>query len=266
MEKLLPILFLLVLSFNKLFAQCTPPGNVVISGPGIAAGASTGVGCTDRVAVYTVSASASATDYVWKITGTNSTTQISSTQYSVVFENSNVSIEVTPMNGACPGNKSTVNIAVSPIPDRPSIKQTGNILDATVTATVYQWYLGSIAVNGATSKTFSPTTNGTYLVEAKNVSGCSSFSNNFNFFKTAIHEDAIFSNFSFYPNPVITILFVNFNKRYDLNLVDLRGQQVLQKTDLQNKQEIDLSSLKRGMYLMKITSDGKTAVRKLLLK
>ena len=197
MKKTLPILFLLILPLTQLFAQCTTPGNVTISGTGIASGASTGVGCTDRVAVYTASASTGATDYVWKITGTKGITQISPTQYSIVFESSNVTIEVTPMNGTCAGNKSTVNITVSSIPNRPSIQQTGNILDASVTAAEYQWYLGNTAITGATAKTFSPTTNGAYIVEARNVSGCSVFSSSFNFFKTAIQEDAVFSNFRF---------------------------------------------------------------------
>ncbi|WP_017257470.1 T9SS type A sorting domain-containing protein [Pedobacter arcticus] len=266
MKKILPILSLLLLPLSQLFAQCTTPGNVIISGTGIASGANTGVGCTDRVVIYTASTSTGATNYVWNITGTSGITQISPTQYSVVFENSNVTIEVTPMNGACAGNKSTVTITVASIPNRPSVQQTGNNLDANVTAAKYQWYLGNTPITGATSKTFSPTTNGAYIVEAYNASGCSVYSSPFNFFQTAIQEDAIFNNFRFYPNPVVSNLNIDFSKRYDLSLIDLRGQQVMHKNDLQNKQEIDLSSLKRGLYLMKITSDGKTAVRKLLLK
>lgn len=263
MKRILPLLIILTFSLNKLFAQCTPP---TISGPGIIAGTNTGTGCTDRVAVFTVANSNGATDYNWVITGTRSQTRISATQYSIVFENNDVMIEVTPTNGTCAGTKATVNITVSPTPNKPSIIQTGNSLDASVTATNYQWYLGSNAVIGATSKTFSPTTNGTYLVEAKNASGCSVFSSTFNFFRTAIKEDAIFGNFSFYPNPVTTQLFVDFSKHYQLSFYNTSGQETLQKSDLQGKQEIDLSALKRGIYLMRITSDGKTAVRKLLLK
>nr|WP_294894986.1 T9SS type A sorting domain-containing protein [uncultured Pedobacter sp.] len=258
MRKLLPFLFVLSVSVGNLFAQCTPPPDVTISGPVS--------GCTDRVATYTISTSAGATSYLWNITGTSSKTQQSDTKYSIVFENSNVTIEVTPMNGTCAGNKTTITIPVSQTPNKPSIAQSGNNLDASTTATSYQWYLESTAIAGATAKTFTPTSNGSYLVEAKNANGCSTFSNSFNFFKTAIKEDAVFAGFSFYPNPVTTKLFVDFNSRYDLSFTDLLGHQVLQQTDLQGKQEIDLSSLKRGLYLMKVNSNGKTAVRKLLLK
>lgn len=258
MRKILPFLFVLSLSVGNLFGQCTPPPDVTISGPV--------TGCSDRVATYTISTSAGATSYLWNITGTNSKTKQSDTKYSIVFENSDVTIEVTPMNGTCAGNKTTVTIPVSQTPNKPLVSQNGNVLDAGVTATSYQWYLESAPVNGATAKTFTPSNNGSYVVEAKNANGCSAFSNSFNFFKTAIKEDAIFGDFSFYPNPVTTKLFVDFSNRYDLTFVDLRGQQVLQQTALQGKQEIDLSVLKRGVYLMKVNSDGKTAVRKLLLK
>ena len=48
--------------------------------------------------------------------------------------------------------------------------------------------------------------------------------------------------------------------------MDLLGREVLQKDNLRGKQELDLTALKRGVYLMKINSNGKTAVRKLFLK
>lgn len=271
MKKLLSLLFILALSLNRLFAQCTPPANVTITGPDVTAvnGAPlsfTARGCIDRVAVFTVSTSAGATDYEWTITGTRSFTRVSPTQYSIVFENNTVQIDVTPKNSNCSGNTTSLTVTVSATPNKPSISQTGNELNAGITAAGYQWYNGSTEIKDAKSQTYTPTTNGSYLVQATNNGGCSSFSAPFNFVKTAIREDAIFSNFTFYPNPITTQLFVDFNKRFELSFFNLSGQETLQKTDLQGKQEIDLSSLKRGIYLMKITSDGKTAVRKLLLK
>lgn len=256
MKKLLSILLFFGLAVNTVFAQCTPPE---IKG-------STS-GCTDRVATYTVVPTADATDFEWKITGTNSITKNSATEYTLVFENNNITIEVTALNGICAGTKNTLTVNVSTTPNKPSIAQTGNELNAGVAATGgYQWYSGSTKIDGATSMTYTPTVNGSYLVEAKNTGGCSSFSAPFNFFKTAIKEDAIFAGFTFYPNPIVDKLYVDFNSKYEVDLMNLTGQQVLQQTDLQGKQELDLSALKRGVYLMKITSNGKTAVRKLLLK
>lgn len=271
MKKLLPLLFIIALSLNQLFGQCTPPANVSISGPGVTPVVGSPLlyaasGCTDRVAVFTISTSPGATDYEWKITGTRSYTRVSATQYSIVYENNTVKIDVTPKNANCSGNTTNLTISVSATPSKPSISQTGNELNAGVTAAEYQWYNNSTKVEGANARIYTPTQNGIYLVEAKNGNGCSAYSSNFSFVKTAIREDAIFQNFTFYPNPITTQLFVDFNKRFELSFFNLSGQETLQKTDLQGKQEIDLSSLKRGIYMMRITSDGKTAVRKLLLK
>ncbi|WP_442796045.1 T9SS type A sorting domain-containing protein [Pelobium manganitolerans] len=257
MKKILPILFVLSLSSAIVKAQCTPPGELTITGPSS--------GCTDRVTSYTVKADG-ATSYVWEITGTNTKTQQSQTQYNIVFENSAVTIKVTPMNGSCAGTAKTLVVPVSPTPSRPVISQSGNTLDANTSASSYQWYQDSKPIAGATAQTFTPTVNGTYLVEAKNSQGCNSFSTTFNFFKTAITEDAVFNGFVFYPNPVTTVLNVDFAQAYDLSFMDLLGREVLQKDNLRGKQELDLTALKRGVYLMKINSNGKTAVRKLFLK
>ncbi|HEX7365888.1 MAG TPA: T9SS type A sorting domain-containing protein [Pelobium sp.] len=256
MKKLLPIFLFFGLLTHTVFAQCILPE---IKGPT--------TGCTDRVATYTVVPTAGATNFEWKITGTNSFTKNSATEYALVFENNNISIEVTALNGTCAGTKNTLSVNVSATPNKPSISQTGNELNAGVAATGgYQWYSGSTKIDGATSITYTPTTNGSYLVQATSAGGCSSFSAPFNFFKTAIKEDAIFAGFTFYPNPVVDKLYVDFNSRYEVSLLNLTGQEVLQQTDLQGKQELDLSALKRGVYLLRISSDGKTAVRKLLLK
>lgn len=258
MKKALPLVIVFSLALNSLFAQCTPPGDITISGDAS--------GCTDRVAVYTISPSAGATDYVWKITGTSTKTKQTATKYSVVFEENDITIEVTPMNGNCAGTTVVKTIRVSETPIKPNISQNGNTLDAKVDAHAYKWYLDSELIPGATTKTYVPAKNGVYLVEAMNDKGCSAFSSPFNVYNTAVQEDAIFKAFSFYPNPITTKVFVDFSNKYELSFTNLMGQKVLERSDLLGKQEIDLSSLKRGMYLMRVSSMGKTAVRKLLLQ
>lgn len=80
-------------------------------------------------------------------------------------------------------------------------------------------------------------------------------------------EDAVFSDFSFYPNPATNSIFVKFkNSNYTLNLFDLSGRKVMEKECSTDQQEIDISSLERGIYMMSINFDGKTITRKVLLK
>ena len=179
MRKLLLVTIPFVFYVTGVFAQCITPGATTISGKD--------KGCTNRVGLYNISTATDATSYKWNITGASNVTQVSATQFSIVFENAPVKIEVTPMNGTCEGPKSTLNIAVSKSPGKPLITQTGNTIMSSITsAAAYQWYLNSTPISGATNNGFDPQTNGTYTLEVKNGNGCSEFSDSFSLFKTAI--------------------------------------------------------------------------------
>ncbi|MFC5284310.1 T9SS type A sorting domain-containing protein [Pedobacter alpinus] len=258
MKKILPFLFVIIFTLNNAFAQCTNPTGGSITGKSS--------GCTDRVEIYEITGVTGANDYEWTITGASGNTRLSATRYSIVFGSAAVSISVVPKNGTCLGTAVTKTISVSNTPNKPIISQVGSEIQSSTTATSYQWYLNSAPVGGATAKSFAPITNGVYIVEAVSAGGCSVFSDGFNYVRTAIKEDAVFGAFSFYPNPITTDVSVDFTERYDLDFFDFTGRKILSKQNLQGKQTIDLTTYNRGLYLMRITSGGKTAVRKLLLK
>ncbi|MDA9555749.1 T9SS type A sorting domain-containing protein [Pelobium sp.] len=264
MKKLLPFLFLATCLFSvtSSFSQtCITPTGGTING--------SGTGCTDRVANYTITGVSNATNYTWVITGAQDFNKVSETEYSVVFGSSNVTIQVTPINqtnGPCTGAVISKTIIVSPSPAKPVIAQVSTSLNSSVTGSSYQWYLSSAPISGATAQTYTPTQNGLYVVEVKNSSGCSSFSDPFNYLSTSVREDARFKTFSFYPNPVTSSLYTDFSEQYNLEFYDSSGRKVLDHTNLNGKQETDLSLLNRGMYLMRVKSGDKTAVRKLILK
>ncbi len=262
MRKLLHVVFVLTFLLPVfVFSQtCIAPTGGTITG--------SDTGCTDRVGTYTVSGVSNATSYVWDIQGAQGFTKISETQYSIVFAGTNVTILVTPVNaanGPCSGVVLSKAVTVSAAPSKPIIVQTGSTLSAS-TASSYQWYSGSLAISGAITQTYVPTVNGLYSVEVKNASGCNTFSDSFNYIKTSIREDGKFKNFSFYPNPVVNTLNTNFSERYDLEFLDLAGRKVLQNLNLNGEQKTDLSSLNQGIYIMRISSGDKKAIRKLLVK
>lgn len=260
MKKSLPFLFLFIFLNVVVFAQtCVLPSGGTLNVPNI--------GCTDRVATITVTGFSNVTSYNWLITGATYT-KISDTEYSILFGSSNVSITVTAINavnGPCSTVLPTKNISVGAAPSKPTITQTGITLTSS-TATNYQWYLGNSAIAGATLANYSPSQNGTYYVESKNATGCGTFSDAFTFFTTAIKEDAKFKAFSFYPNPIETSINTVFNEKYDLDFFDTSGRKVLESKNLYGENQTDLSSFKRGMYIMKISSNGKIATRKIILK
>lgn len=260
MKKSLP--FLIFFSFLSAFTfaqTCTPPTNGTLDAPN--------TGCSNRVATLKISGVSNATGYNWTIIG-STFTKISDTEYNIVFGTSDITITVTPtngVNGSCLGTTITKTITVTSAPSKPTITQVGTTLTSS-TSTNYQWYLGNNIISGAIAATYSPTQNGTYYVESKNTNGCGTVSDAFTYFTTAIREDAKFKSFSFYPNPVETNINTIFNNKYDLEFFDSSGRKVLENRNLNGEHQIDLSSFNKGIYIMKVTSDGKIAIRKIILR
>ncbi len=70
-----------------------------------------------------------------------------------------------------------------------------------------------------------------------------------------------------YPNPVVHgTLFIETaaNAEKAVTIYDVLGKQVLNTTTIDNA--VNVSSLIAGVYVVKITEDGKTATRKLVIK
>jgi len=75
----------------------------------------------------------------------------------------------------------------------------------------------------------------------------------------------IIKGFTLYPNPVEKALNVSAQENLKtLQVYNLMGQQVFQKTVNQNKATIDLSRLPQGTYFVKITTDKTTKSVKLI--
>ena len=79
-------------------------------------------------------------------------------------------------------------------------------------------------------------------------------------------NNSIFDNFSCYPNPTVDKLSVDFNKSYNLAIYNLAGQKVLEKPIFFGRQEINVSSLQRGVYILKASTHGKTVTKKIWLQ
>lgn len=264
MKKLLPFLIVFQLFISFANAQtCTPPTGGAITGDAN--------GCVDRVGTYKISGVNGATTYNWVVSGPATASKVSDDIYSLVFNGpGTVNISVTPVNqanGSCSGVPINYAVSVSATPNKPTIVQTGQTLTTSV-ASSYQWYLGSTLLSNQTSQTISPTQPGQYRVQIKGAApaGCGIFSDPFNYVVTAIKEDNKFDGLTFYPNPVTTTIHVEFVQKFDVEFFDISGRKTLQKSNLKGNEEINLSQLNRGMYIMRVNSGGKFAIRKLILQ
>ena len=78
----------------------------------------------------------------------------------------------------------------------------------------------------------------------------------------------LFSEVRLYPNPSedeISLIFTDYST-YSLNIFDLKGQKIMQKTIFDNEASVDISEFQKGTYLLKIgsMSDEKTITKKII--
>ena len=80
-------------------------------------------------------------------------------------------------------------------------------------------------------------------------------------------DDVAVKRIAVYPNPVKDLLYINHDlESIDvLQLVDISGRIIVEKTNFVEK-SINVSSLAKGVYLLKLTKDGQTDIRKISKK
>jgi len=74
--------------------------------------------------------------------------------------------------------------------------------------------------------------------------------------------------FSIYPNPVDDRLFIRLDEEYsgravDINILDISGRYVYSSAGVSGS-SLDISTLPRGMYFIRLTTPGKTATRRFI--
>lgn len=85
-------------------------------------------------------------------------------------------------------------------------------------------------------------------------------------------NDLAIDNYKLYPNPATNIVNLKFNQSLDneieINVFSIQGKLVINTTkQLQNKSsQLDISSLKSGLYFLKISDGEHTSTKKLIIK
>lgn len=152
-------------------------------------------------------------------------------------------------------------------PALPTITENANILSATA-ATSYQWYLNGQQVTGATSQMYAPTQSGNYVVRITDANGCVyQYSSTFVYTSSLALVDVNFSDkIVIYPNPTTGIItFSNaslFGEQYSIQVIDSVGKIV---NTFYNASTIDISSLAKGNYFIKLTIPQGTATKQIIL-
>ena len=83
---------------------------------------------------------------------------------------------------------------------------------------------------------------------------------------TQINDNSIDKHIQIYPNPTIDKVFINISKRQDLKMqiYNVVGECVLQRELNSGTNEIDISYLTTGIYVIKLTGTDRTFQQKLI--
>ena len=72
-------------------------------------------------------------------------------------------------------------------------------------------------------------------------------------------------NFSFYPNPTIGIVTINYSKEISqVSVINLLGQLISTKNTNSTEVQVDLSNLTAQTYLVKVVSEGNEKIIKII--
>lgn len=174
-------------------------------------------------------------------------------------------------SGSCgPSISNVIQIEVQPIPPTPTISQDGTTLTASIAAERYQWKLDNQTLP-ATTQTITATAPGKYYVSAINKNSCSSpFSEAFQITVSGAAEEGPLAQLRLFPNPTtgaVILQAATAQPDLVLTVTNLTGQElgrfnVLRQTA---QQQLDLSFLPAGLYLVQMHNDRFTSSRSLVI-
>ncbi len=227
--------------------------------------------CTGQAIALTDISTNSPTSWNWTLTGgtpATSTLQNPSVTYNTP---GTYTITLTASNSAGTSAPVSHTGIVNASPAIPTITVSGNTLTSS-SASNNQWYLNGAIINGAVSQTYTATVNGSYTVIVTNSFNCSSTSVPTVLTTTGIDSFANNTSLTVFPNPSNGIVNINLkgkNEHIKIEVVNNLGQRVYVETldncDSDCNKSINMSSLKKGIYLLKIAEDGNIHSKRILL-
>ncbi|PIF44794.1 putative secreted protein (Por secretion system target) [Chryseobacterium sp. 52] len=196
----------------------------------------------------------------------------SNTTLTSVADSSVNSFSGTFNNFALSGNTSNFNAGASALGSfsiNPTTTLTGSVLTANQNGAAYQWIdcnNSNSPINGATNQTFTPTVAGNYSVIVT-LSGCSVTSVCQSVSNLSVKETNPHPDLSLSPNPSQGLVRVKSNETIDyVEVISPTGQNLMNFKVNARSTELDISSLKAGLYLVKVTSKNESKLYKIIKK
>jgi hypothetical protein len=171
------------------------------------------------------------------------------------------------VNG-CGSPTSTASVVtIKTTPATPTISQSGAVLTSS-SISGNQWYKNGVLISGQTNRTYTVTTNGAYTVVVTSNGCSSSASPAVNITTMGMEEILNELEVMVYPNPSNGRFNITLPeaKGYEITVTDLTGKVVQQLTVKDKTARLNMNKAAKGIYLLKIVGDDKTATRKLVVE
>ena len=220
--------------------------------------------------VYWVQANQNPTSYSW-LFPKGTTTVGSGNSVVAIFDKSSTSGTITvTANNKCGKGKSTyLPITIlKPAVNKILIKWKDVLLvnNKSDSLKIFQWYKDNVAIMSANLPFYQThKERGIYKMKATDLQGCTSESNTIEIKDT--------KSLVLYPNPakefVDIIAYDNSSDNITVQIYDVQGRlfKSIEKMKLESKNSIDISDLKKGIYFVRISSEGiLISVEKLLVE
>ncbi len=206
--------------------------------------------------------------YVW---ASNPTGFTSTTSNPTVNPTANTTYLLTVTDGSTQGT-SSVNITVLPVAQA-SFAYAANLLSVNFTnsstnASTYYWTFGDGTFSTMSNPSHTYVADGDYVVTLVATNSCGSDT-----IQQTIHVEAsgidanVLTNINVYPNPANEIINVEFENELASNIVvySIDGKEILSKTFMDKVCSLDISSLEKGAYLLRISTNNGT-IKKIMIK
>ncbi len=207
----------------------------------------------------------------------NDTAAINNANQSVYYAKTNGKywVEVSNTNG-CRTNSTMKQITFIDNPTKPGLWITSNTLHTNLTGVNLQWYLEGNLISGATGMTYDATVSGNYCVIASNWFGCATSSDTvyLTYNDAGIAENQKINGLKLIPNPNNGKFQLQFDTdiqdAVQISISDMSGRQVYKNAFVSLtghvSEEIDLSLLQKGIYIVQIQAGATQANSKVIIQ
>ncbi len=160
-------------------------------------------------------------------------------------------------------NSDTVEINFLPRPPKPNIVFFNGYVRCIENADSFLWYLNDTIIKNEKSRQFKPTENGYYKVALMGANGCYTLSDSL--LITVKSVDMSNDNISIYPNPAGGVIYIDYDSE-DLcvvEILDVFGSVLLKQNLNNNLNQIDISKLANGFYILTLDINQKKYIHKI---